>query len=72
MRVLLTKTTVTTALALGLAFAGLAVSPADAAIRHGGGSLRGGGSRGGIQHGNFRGGGHRVTISFTGGRRRRI
>jgi hypothetical protein len=56
MLVSLTKTTAAAAFAVGLALAGAVVSPADAAMRHGGGGSSHGG---GIQHSNFRGGGHR-------------
>jgi hypothetical protein len=59
MLVSLTKTTVAATFAVGLALAGAVVSPADAAMRQGGGGSHGGGSHGGIQHGNSRDGGHR-------------
>ena len=54
MLVSLTKTTAAAAFAVGLALAGLVVSPADAVMRTGGG--HGGGSHGGGFHGG--GGGY--------------
>ena len=57
MLVSLRKTTVVAAFALGLAFAGAVMSPADAAMRQGGGgAMRGGG--GGAMHGGGGGGWH--------------
>jgi hypothetical protein len=56
MLVSLRKTTVVAAFALGLAFAGAVMSPADAAMRQGGGGAMHGGG-GGAMHGGGGGGG---------------
>jgi hypothetical protein len=62
MLVSLTKTTAAAAFAVGLALAGLVVSPADAVMRTGGG--HGGGSHGGGFHG---GGGGYAGGAYGGG-----
>jgi hypothetical protein len=60
----LTKTAAAAALTVGMALAGLAITPADAAMRHGGGGARGGGVHSaGVQHGSF----HHGNRGYAGG-----